>query len=87
MPAYLQPALGSGVGITDYRSHCQVHASLAKDLQSSNERDLREKMMGDPSGANNLRLRYVQVTPYFETDKCWSTQNPPVEFPHYDPKL
>jgi hypothetical protein len=87
MPSFLQPALGSGVGITDYRSHCQVHASLAKDLQSSNERDLREKLMGDPSGANNLRLRYVQVTPYFETDKCWSTQNPPVEFPHYTPKF
>ena len=85
MPAYLQPAPGSGQGITDYRSHCQMHHALSRDMKAATERELREKMMGDPSGANNLRLRYIQVSPYFETDKCWTTQNPPVEFPHYKP--
>lgn len=83
MPAYLQPALGNGIGITDYRSHCQMHHTLSRDMKAATERDLRDKMMGDPSGASTLRLKYVSPAPYFETDKCWTTENPPVQFPHY----
>jgi len=84
MPAFLQPALGSGIGITDYRGHCQVHYSLAKDTKSQSERDLRQAMMEDPQKAKSLQTRYIQPTPYFDIDKCWSTANPPVEFPHYN---
>lgn len=83
MPAYLQPALGSGIGITDYRSHCQMHHALSRDMSAQNERDLREKLMDNPSGAKAIRLKYVPIAPYFETDKCWMTDNPKVAFPHY----
>jgi len=84
MPAFLQPALGSGIGITDYRSHCQMHHQLIKDSNAVNEREMRQKMQEDPSGIKDLRLKYVQQTPYFETDTCWLTQNPPTTFPHYN---
>lgn len=84
MPAYLQSALGSGIGITDYRSHCQIHSQMVQDIKAANERELRYKLMEDPVQANTMRLKYVTPTPYFETDKCWSTTNPPVQFPHYN---
>lgn len=84
MPSFLQPALGNGIGITDYRSHCQMHASLAKDMKTTSERDLRESMMRDPSKTKDATTRYIPVAPYFETDRCWTTQNPPVQFPHYN---
>lgn len=84
MPAFLQPSLGSGIGITDYRSHCQQHHQLARDSNALNERDLREKMQEHPEKIRDLRLKYVPQSPYFEIDKCWTTQNPPIGFPHYN---
>ena len=83
MPAYLQPALGSGIGITDYRSHCQMYHSLYRDMGAQNERDLRGKLMEDPVEAKALRLKYIPIAPYFETDRCWMSDNPKVAFPHY----
>lgn len=61
-----------------------MHHQLAKDSNSINEPDLRRKMQTDPSGMKDLRLKYIQDTPYFETDKCWYTENPPTAFPHYN---
>lgn len=84
MPSFLQPALGNGIGITDYRSHCQMHSSLSRDLKAGNERDLREAMMSDPSTTKKATMRYVPVAPYFDTDTCWYTENPKVKFPHYN---
>lgn len=84
MPAFLQSALGSGIGITDFRSHCQMHHSLARDTNSSSERELRQALMEDPAKAKSLQTKYVQATPYFDIDKCWNTTNPPVGFPHYN---
>lgn len=84
MPAFLQSALGSGIGITDYRSHCQMHSSLGRDMNSGSERELREKMMNDPVQAKATRLQYVPLAPYFDIDRCWTTKNPPVAFPHYN---
>ncbi|MGA1563836.1 MAG: hypothetical protein ACO35C_04365 [Pontimonas sp.] len=61
-----------------------MHSSLARDLSTQSERDLRDAMKEDPVKAKDARLRYIQVTPYFDIDKCWSTKNPTVGFPHYN---
>lgn len=86
MPSFLQPALGSGIGITDYRSHCQMHYSLAHDTKSTSERDLRQTMKDNPENTKSLQMKYIQSTPYFNIDKCWTTSNPPVGFPYYNEK-
>jgi hypothetical protein len=52
-------------------------------MNAQNERDLREKLMENPSGAKAIRLKYVPIAPYFETDKCWMTENPKVGFPYF----
>jgi hypothetical protein len=73
---FIQSALGSGIGITDYRSSCAVNTGLKKDSKSSNDGQLRLYLQENAKEAKQKQLAYVPSTPYFDINGCIYTSNP-----------
>lgn len=67
MVAHLQPAIGGGRSITDFRPACAINDKLRKDLGLSTEFDYRWALKTNPEKAKNFQLRNITVQPYFET--------------------
>ena len=73
---FIQPAIGSGIGITDYRGACSVNAQLKRDTKSMNDGEYRLYLQKNAKEAKQKQLGYIPSTPYFTVDGCVFTDNP-----------
>jgi hypothetical protein len=67
MVAHLQPAIGGGRSITDFRPACAINDKLRKDLGASSEFDYRWALKADPVKAKELQQTNITSQPYFQT--------------------
>lgn len=68
MVAHLQPAIGGGRSITDFRPACAINNKLRQDLQAQSEYDYRWALKNDPVKAKALQQENITSQPYFTTN-------------------
>lgn len=73
---HVQPALGRGIGITDFRGSCSVNAQLRQDFNLDNDGQYRKYLQEHAKEAKQKQLAYVPATPYFNINGCVYTNNP-----------
>lgn len=74
---FIQPATGSGIGITDYRGSCAINAQSRKDSSTMNDGEYRMYLQANAREAKQKQLSYIPSTPYFDINGCVYTSNPP----------
>jgi len=76
MPS-IQPAIGSGIGITDYRGSCSINAQMRKDSNTMNDGEFRLYLQANAREAKQKQLSYIPNAPYWDIGGCVQTMNPP----------
>lgn len=76
---FVQNAMGSGIGITDYRGSCAVNTRAKRDAELKNDGELRTYLQNNAVEAKIKQIGHVPPAPYFDITGCVTTTNPPIE--------
>jgi len=74
---FVQPAVGAGIGITDYRGSCAMNAQNRYDFGLRDDGALRKFAQENATKVRDNTLQYVPSIVYFGTGCQFVNQNPP----------
>jgi len=74
---FVQPAVGPGIGITDYRGSCAVNAQARYDFGLRDDGAFRKYAQENGTEVRDNHLKYIPSITYFGTGCNFQNQNPP----------
>lgn len=74
---FVQNALGSGIGITDYRGSCAVNAHTRYDFGIIDEGHYRRFAQENAEKVRDNHLAYIPRLTYWGTSCIFTAKNPP----------
>jgi hypothetical protein len=70
MPATICPAIGSGRGLTNYLTHCELESTLQKQFRVRDDGSYRDLLQRHPSMVDDGVKVLTPPSPYFPVNAC-----------------